>query len=336
MRGVIQSIRLSNVIAVLLFAGISGKAQSVPNGLDNYEAIIVADIEKADPAEGCGGVFYLQCPLDVDVSVAQILKDNTHQGLRPGEFHTIIPRRPHGGGDVPVGWQRMMFREIRAGQRYLLFSDREFPGRGAGLVAIFQSPRLVMPVTKEDDPVADVQLILASAALPLRQQADRAASALSGGGQPRSVLLANYVVALLTEGTETDTAALVQTLEYTPASVFSDFGKGGLLGQLWYLARSRSASQSRLHLFVVLTTKYLVSAPDEWHSPEPGISVRGMMGYMHWILGSERALAVFRRELNPVVIDEFRARALKIVVDGRFPSQQRADLRAALDMLSAR
>ena len=312
-------IRISMALPLVILAAMPGAAQSIPTAFRWDSVIFVAEIERADVQRGCGPVR-IGCPVDVDAKAVEILKDSAGLGLLPGTFWATVPQRSVAGSDR-VGWAGMAGNGIRAGQRYLVFAN----GHG-GLPSLFESPSSVTLVTDGADTVADVRLMLASTALPLRQQAEAATAALSDGGRPRGSYLADYAATILTAGSETDTAALAHALEYAAPSSLSDLARTTLLGELWRQVRGGHAPESRMHLFVALTARYLAITADESTSPPPSLSVPGLLWYVSWILDSEAA----RAQLHGAVPQDVADRLVRLAAGPSSGNALTADQTAQL------
>lgn len=136
-------------------------------------------------------------------------------------------------------------------------------------------------------------------------------------------------------GTETETAALAEALEHATPSVFSDYAKIGLLGELWQQVRGNTASDSRVRLFVVLTAKYLVVAPDVPDSSDPGISARGIANYAAWIAGLERARAALRSALPADLANQLRARVTDLANRRALTAEQLGQLNRFVSAISS-
>ncbi len=290
-----------------------------------HTTILVIEIDSVQPSADCTAVLRPNsCKVTIHGQVTRVLKDAQHQGLRPGIFEAQIPRYLYGmvpTGSPWAGWN------VERGQEYLIFSDR-----GAGLAATIESPAGEYLVTTNEDAVADVELILGSASLDVREQA-AAASAAIGGVKQRSLMFAEYAAALLAAGSDGDTAVLAHAIENSKKSAFSEWAKGSLLGQLWSGLRVLdNGPENPLHVFVTMTARYLVEAPDNPAEGHPDIRASVARNYVPWILGSERAKSILRTALPSQLADKLREKA-RMCGDSQLSSAERARMRQLANVL---
>jgi hypothetical protein len=293
--------------------------------------ILLVEIDNAQRSAGSAGRPQpVEYKTKVRGRVTRILNDAGHQGLRLGEFEAEIAQytRSSGGGYPWIGL------DIDAGQQYVIFSDPK-----PTLAAMVELPSGyrsgAYPVTDKEDVVADVDLILQCAPLTLREQASMVAAAIAGAAKPRSAFLARYGAALLAAGSDSDAAALVQSIENGRDSAFSDMAKGELLFEVWsHLRQVDKPPEDLFHVFVTMTARYLVGAPDHPDPGQPDIRAGMLRNYVPWILGSERAKTMLRTALAPALAEQFRKRALQVAADDWFPAEDRARLRQLAEFLS--
>jgi hypothetical protein len=307
-------------LVILITSSIAeGQPKSVsPLGQDL--TIFVSEIQNVKNSEGCFRRDFLpnaECRAKVHVQVIQILQDGGHQDLRPGEFDADVVSAVAIRSSA-IGRNAWIAAEIRAGRRYLIFSDQRIP-----ISAMFEAPSGLWPVTDKDDVVNDVQLILDSASLALGQQAAAVARALESSDKPRSGFLAEYVADLLAQGPDSDVAPLVHMIEQAKASTFSNAFEHTLLNMLWNGARTGNPSESALHIFVMTMARCLIQGPDR---PGPGeIDIRAniLRQYVPWILGSQRAKGAFQAALTPVLAEALMRKTQQWAQDDKLTEEKR-------------
>src|ERR1700722_1735347 len=104
-----------------------------------------------------------------------------------------------------------------------------------------------------------MELILLAAKLPLREQANAVTAALYSGGVTHGQLLAGFIVQLLANGSESNTALLTQAIIDGQNGALSSNAKQALLFGLFNDLRADAAAPDRLfELFVELTTRYFL------------------------------------------------------------------------------
>lgn len=183
----------------------------------------------------------------------------------------------------------------------------------------------------DDDPVSDIRFILQSEELPLKEQISRAITEIGQGSGHRSVYFAGYLGGLLFDGSESETAILVQSIENAKPSTFSEPARVALLGAL--NATMGKPSTFRLRLFVSLTARYLMDAREQPRSGGPGISLVGLLRNVCWILNSEAAEAVLRGALPPSSVEQLGARIAELKNRRTLSSQQLSLLERFLSAL---
>ena len=192
-----------------------------------HTTVLLAEIDNVR-TDGSAGPVQPPKTKIVRGRVTRVLNDAGRQGLREGEFQMEFSGRP-GGLRHGFSWVDV---DIQAGQQYLIFSDPK-PSLAA-MVELSSGYRSgAYLVTDKEDAVADVDLILHSAPLTLWEQASMVSVAIAGAVKPRSAFLTPYGAAILAAGSDSDTAALAQSIEHSRASAFSDMAKRGLLFKLW-------------------------------------------------------------------------------------------------------
>lgn len=296
------------------------------------KTVLLAEIDSAQRSDGSAGRF--QRPIfyrkRVRGRVTRILNDAGHQDLREGEFQMEFTERMP-GMHSGFSWEIL---DIDAGQQYLIFSDPK-----PSLAAMVEFPSGAYPVTDKEDVIADVDLVLHSAPLTLREQASMVSAAIIGAAKPRSAFLARYGAALLAAGTDSDTVALAQSIENSRASAFSDMAKWSLLGGLWSHLRELDKPPDNLsHVFVAMTARYLVGASDH---PDPGPFNIGdirdpiRQDYVPWILNSERVKAALRAAPAPALAEQVRKKALQSAADDWYSPTYLARMRQLAEILSS-
>ena len=296
--------------------------------LTRFATIVLTEIGSAQPGEGCSGPllssFGHVCKTKVHVRLVRIFKDSDHLGLAPSQFEAEILQ--HTGGYFET--YRWTGQQLKIGQQYLITSDKNT------LPDLFESPAGVVLVTQKEDTLGDVDLILRSASLPLREQASAVTMALTDPVKPHGSFLSNYVAAVLQAGSDAETVALAEAIESSTESAFSDMGKSSLLYQLWVQSSESAKPRDNLfRTFVTMTARYLLVEPEQRNVDLPDLRVAILHNYLPFILGSERARSALRTALLPTVRSQVRKRALELVEDNRLPADQRAGLRELLAVL---
>jgi len=251
--------RFGKFVALLGLSAAAAMAASraeVETSVTRFGAIFVAEFEDVGTLH-CADPLSPVCTLPVRVRVSRILKDQDSQGLAPSEIHVNLVQSVSDGSDrLPYFWSG---RKVQAGQAYVVVAPSQ-----KTLAAMIESPAEIEPVTKESDPVADVELILNSASLPLTLQAQAAAEAVVSPKAPHSYFLSRYAAELLRVGTPLDTSALTQALIGSSAAAFSEDGRMALLAHL----SASSVPIDRRHdelvqVFVTLVTRYFLMQSDQ-------------------------------------------------------------------------
>jgi len=225
-----------------------------------------------------------------------------------------------------AGWN------VEAGQQYLIFSDLT-----SGLPAMIKSPTGSLMVTDDEDAVADVDLILNSGALSLREQASAASAVIRSPGKPRSLFMSQYAAAILAAGSDADTAQLADSIENSRESVFSDMAKGSLLSSLWDRLRQQDErGENLLRVFVTMTARYLIGPVKTLDQSQVKIKPVILRNYLPWILSSERAMVTLRTRLEPGLAGRIREEAHRMAADDQLPAEYRTRFRQLLELLSAR
>ncbi|MGA9626900.1 MAG: hypothetical protein WBL65_19945 [Bryobacteraceae bacterium] len=296
------------------------------------QTILLAEFDNVQRGDGSAGRIQRPVLYTIKVRgrVTRILNDAGHQGLREGEFQMEFTESS-GGMHKGVSWTDF---DIQAGQQYLIFSDPK-----PRLAAMVELPSGAYPVTDKEDAVADVDLILHSASLTLREQASTVSAAIAGAAKARSLFLARYGAALLAAGSDSDTAALAHSIENSRESAFSNMGRDTLLYGLWSHLRELDKPPDNLcHVFVTMTARYLVGAtghPDPGPFNIPDIRDPIRQNYVPWILGSERAKAVLRAAPAPALAEQVRKKALQAAADDWYSPTYLARLRQLAEILEA-
>jgi hypothetical protein len=345
--------------ASLLFVSAVSTAAVMPaleSPVTRAETIFVAEISDAKPPE-CGfrspRGLPPACVIPVHARITRILKDPDH-ALAHDSFAANLKQIPNLGLDQP--WSTWDGQQIGPGQQYLLFSRRD-----GSLPDFLESPSYVELLTGASDSVADVELVLGVASLPLSGQVPPLAEAVSGDGIRHGPLLAWHLNRMLELGSETETSALSRALLNGPADAFSDDGHRNILGWMYDLAPR--APDRLLHLFVALTLKYfpaggegfdpgkplakpcaLIALPmgEGCGSPMPGTFSAGfhpaadwsgltktqratLDWYLPWIRGNERAARMLPLAVEPGAAGQLRRVAAAIAGDGGQSESRRAE-----------
>jgi hypothetical protein len=261
------------------------------------------------------------------VHVTRILRDALHLGLQPGEFDATLTQCFAGcfAGNTHY-WSH---RDVRSGQRYLVFSDSKL-----GLREMVADPAAATMIADEDDPVAEVELILSSASRSIFDQALGAAAVLAPTSK-HSYLLAQYVAGLLASGSEADTGPLLSALEGPGALAFSDSAKISLLGYLSQNAHGWGKGRDNLlRVYVNLVTRYFVLDAKEWRPGITRLQVEIVTNHLSEILRSDRVSTLLRQfAQNRELRQELKSRASKCASDSRLTVGQRTQARQFASVL---
>jgi hypothetical protein len=294
------------------------------------EVILLTEIEQVDPGEGCGvktSYYYAgasdRCRISVRARVVQVLNDPRHQGLATGDFQAeILPRSRL--SEPALGRYIWTGVGVAPGDRFVIFSRA-----GLDPPAMFEAPSGLSLVTADDEAVPDLELILASSSLSLREQAARAAEALTSGSRPRSPYFAQYAATLVCQGSDAETEALAEAIERSKPPAFSDSAKRGLLWSLSNWVRtSREPTRTVLHVLAAEVARFLAAAPDQ---PSPGeVDIRDSIvkNYVPLIIASGRARDAFRSALTQQLAAELLVKAAALEGDKRFLPNEVSRLRA--------
>jgi hypothetical protein len=248
------------------FAQTAENKAVVPDRFSQYATIFVAYLDTMRPVAECKNPLPdLLCRQDTTVRVTRILKGRDRQV--PIEFEAVLPPpTPLGFISQPQGWQTET--QIKANRSYLIFSKEQ-----KQLKLSFETPEAVFLLQDNEDAAGDIALILGGSAVSLQDQISRVVGAISAGGKSRSIFLAQHASDLLKFGSESETAALSQTIENAGEDTFSSMAKQTLLFRLRELSSDpdrRAGNQKHLwHLLVALTASYLIGGPDHPIEGEP-------------------------------------------------------------------
>jgi hypothetical protein len=318
------NILLGTLLAISFVpVGIAGDG-AVATSVSGAGSIFLAEIQNAEPGPGCEPqvAWGRICRTRVRARAILILKEDGPQDSVPCEFEVEI-QQDVGSHSVTGPWTG---RSLQPGLQYLIFFNSK-----KSLPEMFASPSSTMQTTAEEDTVADVELILRSQLLSVRQQAAAAAQAIVRSGVPHSSFLSEYLATLLRVGNDADTVDLFQAIENSTDLALSANAMSGLLFQLGLQLRSADTiPDNLLHTFVTMTARYFATEPDK---PSPALpDIRGtiLTNYIPWILGSERVTTIFRKALPPASVQQFRQKALEVVIDRRYSINQKEHLRQLL------
>jgi len=222
-------------------------------------------------------------------------------------------------------------RDLKAGQRYVILSEGN-----RTLQAMVEEPNTAELETGRVDVVGDVELILDSTSLPLAEQAQRVATALSGVGQ-HGWLFAQYTAALPATGSDADAAVLLQALGGRDVEVFSDHGKLSLLGSVSRQFSESDAPDNLVQAYVNLTVRYFVAEPEAPVSGATGLQREILDNDLRWIKASERGSAALRRMVLPeATAKRLRSKALECAGSVHLTPEARARARELLQQFAER
>src|ERR1035438_9903427 len=194
-----HSLPTSSLKFMLLAVSLAGVATAadtkVPTVASQNASIFLAEIQSAQPGEGCAQFHVTRvgyCKTKVRARILRVFKGEWDRAAVPAEFEVEIQQIINISAGAP--W---LDHDIRAGQRYLILSRANQIGP-----SVFASTLAPVPVTDQDDPVGDLDLILNTEPLTLHQQASAVAAVITASGTPHSYFLGRYAADLLAAGSE--------------------------------------------------------------------------------------------------------------------------------------
>jgi len=300
---------------MLLGICLTGVTMAAPEGVRvipavaTFESIFLAEIVATKSEQDCDRTWD-RCKTAVRVRVVQILADHKKQGLVPGEFGAEILQWRGAPGDNPYFWS---YRQVRIGQRYLVFSNRI-----GSYSDMFRAPANVEPVSDEADSVGDVKLILTTAKLPLREEADGVTAALYRGGVAHGPIMAGFIADLLLNGNESNTALLTQAVVEGQTGSLSSGARQSLLYGLFVHLRADTATPDRLfELFARLTIRYFLDEAAPTSGKLTALQGQVLNVYAGWIAGSARATNAMRTTVQPLQRRQLRQKMQDLSASGR-------------------
>jgi hypothetical protein len=323
------------VLGLSAAAAMAASQTEVETSVTRFGAIFVAEFEDVGTLR-CADPLSPVCTLPVRVRVSRILKDQDRQGLAPSEVNVDLVQSISEGSDrLPHFWSR---RNIKAGQAYVVVAPSQ-----KSLAAMIEAPAEAEAITHESDPVADVELILGFAALPLPLQSQAAAEAVASPKAPHSYFLARYIAELLEADKDMDTVALKEALVRSSAQAFSEDARLTLLAHLSASsAPIDSRSDGLVQVFVTLAARYFLAQSDEsprpgqeWMAPFSRVQVAVLVTYIPQILASERAKTFLRAASRAGLGRQIEQRASQLLGDARTGPERRTQLRQLLDVVVA-
>jgi len=292
-----------------------------------YESIFLTEIIAAKSDQDCERTWD-RCKTTLRVRVVQILADQKRQGLATGEFESEILQWRGAPGDNPYFWSG---RRLRIGQRYLVFSHRI-----GNCSDMFRAPANVEPVSNEVDSLGDIELILSSVKLSFREQADTVTVAVNSGGVAHGPLLAGFIVQLLVNGNESNTALLAQAVVEGQIGALSSSAKEGMLFGLFNGLRADSAAPDRsFELFVRLTMRYFLDDAEPTIGKPTAVQRQVLNIYAGWIAGSARAANAMRTAVQPLLRRQFRQKLEDLSARGSLTPEEREQTRRLLAVVGA-
>jgi hypothetical protein len=256
---------------------------------------------------------------NIRAHATRILKDDPGKALELQAFEAHLRRydRPMGEPEL-YQWDAY---QLRSGQQFLIFAD----SKEGGLAAMLASPRDIVPLTGEDDPVGDVALILDTLRLPLSARAQAVAAAVTTSPKPHCQTLARYISSLLVSGSDSETSELQSALENAPASAFSDGGQGALLDVLSIDTALALQSQHRnlASLFAKLAARYFLAEPEGAGRRPLSSAQNSLLQFVHSMATFDPARAAVRA-LPPELARQFAQKAAEIASDARIQPDFRA------------
>jgi hypothetical protein len=283
---------------------------AISTAITQSPTIVVAELDHVGTAE-CGGQRSSECNIPIRAHIVRVLKNAAAMRLGQQPFEAQLPVYVGDTtGDEGSIWTNRP--DIRDGQQYV------FVARTAATVAdVVRAPYDLEPLTRESDPVADVELILGPSLLDVAQQAQMLAATISAPPAPHSRLLARHVVELLRAGKEQDVIPLAQALQLAPERAFSDNARAALLYDLRGAA-IREKRESLGHLLVSLAMQYFLADPGPAHAdPERRTQLSEaqaevLWNVVPWIAKSEDPEALLATSVSPSVLKQMKVRLLSL------------------------
>ena len=289
-----------------------------------YPAIVVARFDTLGPPEKGRDQTYFQ--VKAHVRVTQVLRDADGLGLRPCEVDVPVPMSVF--GIRPAFWNS---RRLQTGHAYILFSRS-----GGGVPSIIAQPDGAEMIAEGVDAVGDVQLALKENGLPIAEQANTVALALSDGKLHSSI--ASLAAVLLASGSDADTVQLRRVLEGDGTAALSDAAKAAMLSPLRLMVHSVAVvSDNLISVYVHLCIRYFIM--DAHEGKRGPIDVQGslLQTDIPEIRASARGLAVLRSiELSPQDRETLRREASRRMGDPFMSPKARAEAGHLLDLFPAR
>jgi hypothetical protein len=317
----ISKIRCSNeigVVVLLLWSAAPSTAAPLPEvPVTRAPAIFVAEFQDVGAPE-CGAPRSAACTIPVRVRVTRILKDRDRLGLSPCEVEVNLVRWPLRDGEAPVTWWSGI--TPRRGARYLILSS----GRGS-LAEMIENPGSVNPISDQEDPVSDAELILRVAGQPLQGQADAIAGEISASAAIHGRILSEYAAALLDDASQSESSLLAGALVTSGGGAFSENGKEDLLFRVAAPnGLQGGVPENRLRVFVGLVARYFVlegaKVPDTGLTRIQRVIVQS---YFPRMLGSERERAAWRMEIRGAIAESFRVKCSALAGSAEVPAEFR-------------
>jgi hypothetical protein len=218
--------------------------------------------------------------------------------------------------------------------RYILMTEY-----AQDLKTMVAEPRSALRVVDGEDAVGDVELILELAGRPVAEQADRIAAELSGAKR-HSLLLTQYISAILAAGSDSDTVHLAQALDGAGALAFSDEAKGAFVGQLrsdilWPEDSTRTP-ENLLHTYLNLVIRYFILDAHEGRRGPLRVQDLILWSHLPRIRASERMMAALKRlALSPEDGDLLRREAVRRQSDATLTEAARAEAGRLLQIFPA-
>jgi hypothetical protein len=295
--------------------------------VDSSPEILVCEFETARPAPA-GQDYEVEA---AHVRITQVLKDANRLGLAPGEADVTIRRSyPVIGVSSHREWAG---HDSTPGRTYLILSNSKDPR------AVIEEPASVDQVTGDADVLADVELNLHSASLPVSAQAQAAAISL-GGPSVHSRFMAEYVAWLLGVGSDLETKPLLDALENRGAAAFTEDARMSLLEFLRVKFLVSSApSDNLVRALTGSTLRSLIAEKEDLRRRgRPSRTRIGVLEeYLPLIWKSPRALAALRQApLTKSELEQAKVKASEFAADTRLSPAWRAQARDLAILLDNR
>ena len=328
LRKYLDMLTLLAVITLTTSSTVYAGVTSVPTVATQNATIFLAEILRAEPGDGCAYFHrYRQgrCTTIVRANILRVFKAADEQEPASKEFETTIQQMQVISGIGP--WTDI---DILPGQRYLILSraNGSFP-------TAFKSCLGPILITDDEDTISDLEVILASEALTISQQASSVASALTKATKPRSYFLADYSARLLAASRDFDGVPLREAIENSPDATFSPLARLSLLDRLWDEAKSDSdAPVELLHTYIVMVARYFNVEQPASETYHRDLSSEILNRHIPFLLASRQTKRMLGDAIPVALRRKIQNRAADLIARDRLDAQQVQSLGVFLRSIS--